>query len=91
MTATLSPRESEIVELLGNGLADKQIMEKLKITRGTLRTHLVRACRKWTATNRTHLVKLCLAAEFKAQLEARLSERIATKRMTTAVSGSVKP
>ena len=39
----LSPRQQQIVELQGQGLAQKQIADRLHISLGTVKTHLARA------------------------------------------------
>lgn len=36
----LSNRETQVMELVAQGLSDKEITEELKITRSTLKTHL---------------------------------------------------
>lgn len=40
--ASFGPRQAEILELVGQGLADKEIARTLGISRHTVRTHLER-------------------------------------------------
>jgi LuxR family transcriptional regulator, maltose regulon positive regulatory protein len=52
----LSPREMEVLGLLAQGLADKQIAEKLFITRETVHKHLKNIYSKLDVHNRTSAV-----------------------------------
>jgi len=59
----LSTRELEIIIQIANGLSDKEIAQKLKISTRTIQTHVTRLCLKLSARNRTHAVaKLFLKA-----------------------------
>lgn len=49
----LSAREREVVLLVAEGLADKQIATRMGISRGTVSKHLEHAYRKLGVTNRT--------------------------------------
>lgn len=51
----LTPREQEVVALLCDGLADKEVAAKLGIGCVTVRTYVARACEKLGAANRTQL------------------------------------
>ncbi|MEZ0093111.1 response regulator [Streptacidiphilus sp. EB129] len=50
---TLSPRESEILELLAEGLANRQISKRLFISEATVKTHLVHIYDKLGVDSRT--------------------------------------
>jgi DNA-binding CsgD family transcriptional regulator len=52
-TSTLSPREIDILELLIQGNIDKEIADKLGISRETVRTHLGNIFGKLKARTRT--------------------------------------
>lgn len=52
----LSTRETEIIFLIANGLSDKEIADKLKISPRTIQTHVTRCCLKLGARNRPHAV-----------------------------------
>ena len=53
----LSPREAEILKLLGEGLLYKEIAERLEIKLDTVCTHVKRIYRKLHVHSRTHAVK----------------------------------
>jgi len=53
--ATLSPRQAEIAELVAQGLSDKEIGNKLRMTEGTVGWHLKRIFRKWQVHSRAGL------------------------------------
>ncbi|MFJ1705103.1 response regulator [Kitasatospora sp. NPDC088346] len=50
---TLSPRESEILQLLAEGLANRQISKRLFISEATVKTHLVHIYGKLGVDSRT--------------------------------------
>jgi DNA-binding NarL/FixJ family response regulator len=54
----LTPREREVLELLCQGLADKQVADHLGIECVTVRTYVARLCEKLGARNRTQLGRL---------------------------------
>ena len=52
----LSPRETEIIELLARGFSDKEMAVKCNISARTIQTHVTRIGLKLNARNRTHAV-----------------------------------
>ncbi|MDQ6617452.1 MAG: AAA family ATPase [Actinomycetota bacterium] len=56
----LSPREREVVSLIGCGLTDKEIAAELVIALATVRTHLERIRNKTGLRRRTELVRLAV-------------------------------
>ncbi|MDR2463863.1 MAG: response regulator transcription factor [Verrucomicrobiales bacterium] len=52
----LSPRESEILELLVTGCLYKEVADRLGISIDTVREHVERICRKLHARNRTEAI-----------------------------------
>jgi len=52
----LSPRESEIMALLAEGLTDKEIVSRLSSNYTTVRTHLTRIYGKMEVRSRTEAV-----------------------------------
>ena len=50
---SLSPREMEILTLLGNGLSNKELAERLQISTNTVKTHLSRIYEKLGVKSRT--------------------------------------
>lgn len=52
----LSPRQSEIVQLLFFGKSDKQISKELNVAVATVRTHLGRLFSKYKVQDRTELI-----------------------------------
>ena len=60
-TATLSPRETEIVQLVAAGETGPEIAEHLQISEATVRTHVRNAMTKLGARSRAHLVAKALA------------------------------
>lgn len=57
----LSARERELLQLLAEGLSEKQASERLGIGRRTVQTHIGRIKTKVGATTRTHAVALAVA------------------------------
>ena len=58
----LSPKEIEILSLVALGYSDKEIGVKLKISYGTVRTHINKLILKLNARNRANAIliyKLC--------------------------------
>ncbi len=54
----LTPRETEVLELLAQGLANKQIAYDLEISDHTVKFHISSIYRKLGATNRTEAVRI---------------------------------
>lgn len=50
----LTPREKDIITLVADGYEDKEICSKLKISAGTIRTHMKSLFLKLEARNRSH-------------------------------------
>jgi len=59
-TFPLSPRELEVLGLMVDGHANKEIADLLSISEGTVKTHVVAILRKLDATDRTHAVVIAL-------------------------------
>lgn len=57
---TLTPRESEVLQLLAQGLANKQIAFELEISEHTVKFHISSIYGKLGATNRTEAVRFGL-------------------------------
>ena len=55
MRRTLTPREIEIVTMVGKGLHNKQIAERLFISEGTIKVHLHRIFEKLNIDSRISL------------------------------------
>ena len=56
----LSPRETEVLELLAEGLANKQIARRLGLTEATVKGYLSQLFEKLGAADRAHAVALAL-------------------------------
>ncbi|MGK4579844.1 response regulator [Kitasatospora sp. HPMI-4] len=59
---TLSPREAEILQLLAEGLANRQISRRLFISEATVKTHLVHIYDKLGVDSRTGAIAAGLAS-----------------------------
>jgi PAS domain S-box-containing protein len=57
----LSPRESEVIQLLARGYNGTRIAEELLISRETVRTHIRNAMEKLQARTRPHAIALAVA------------------------------
>ena len=53
---TLSPKEIKVLSLVALGLSDKEIAIKLKISYGTVRTHIDKIVLKLCARNKSNAV-----------------------------------
>ena len=54
---TLTPRELEVLALLAEGLSNKAIAERLRISDQTVKFHVAAICGKLDASNRTDAVR----------------------------------
>ena len=54
--ALLTPREIEVMELLAQGLTNRQIAERFVVTEGTVKAHVTHIYRKLRAANRAEAV-----------------------------------
>lgn len=54
----LTPREHEVITLVAEGFADKEIASQLKLSPRTVQTHLNTVMNKLSARNRTNAVAL---------------------------------
>jgi DNA-binding NarL/FixJ family response regulator len=54
---TLTPRETEVLELLAQGLSNKGIAARLSISDQTVKFHVASICGKLGASNRTDAVR----------------------------------
>jgi two-component system, NarL family, nitrate/nitrite response regulator NarL len=59
----LSARELDVLELVADGLGNKQIAAQLHVSEETVKTHLRRLMRKLGATSRAHAVAVGIRAE----------------------------
>ncbi|GAB2742040.1 response regulator [Kitasatospora kifunensis] len=59
---TLSPREAEILQLLAEGLANRQISKRLFISEATVKTHLVHIYEKLGVDSRTAAIAAGLSS-----------------------------
>jgi len=57
---TLTERQNEILHLVANGLLNKEIAERLKLTEGTVKQHIHRIYQKMSVNNRAEAVRLYL-------------------------------
>jgi DNA-binding NarL/FixJ family response regulator len=55
-TASLAPREREVVELVAAGLTNSEIATELRMSESTVKTHLARAQEKLGLRDRVHVV-----------------------------------
>ncbi len=60
MVETLTPRETEVLQLLAQGLANKQIALELEISEHTVKFHISSIYSKLGTTNRTEAVRVGL-------------------------------
>ena len=60
-SAVLSTRERQIIHLVGEGLSNKEIGRRLKISDGTIKVHLHHVYQKLDISNRTVLAALAIS------------------------------
>lgn len=58
--ATLTPRETEVLRLVADGLSNRAIGERLFVGESTVKTHLLRAFEKLGVNDRTRAVTLAM-------------------------------
>jgi two-component system, NarL family, response regulator len=56
----LSAREIEVLKLVGQGLSNKRVADRLSLSESTVRTHVASLMQKLGADNRTHAVNVAL-------------------------------
>jgi DNA-binding NarL/FixJ family response regulator len=61
--SVLTNRERQIIRLVSEGLSNKEIGRRLKITNGTIKVHLHNIFEKLQVCNRTQLAVLDLSEE----------------------------
>jgi DNA-binding NarL/FixJ family response regulator len=59
----LSPRETEVVRLLEQGLPNKLIADRLRLSEGTVKNHIHRILRKMAVRRRSDITRATLAAD----------------------------
>jgi DNA-binding NarL/FixJ family response regulator len=57
---TLTPRELEVLELLGDGLPNKRIAARLSMSPETVKFHVAQICGKLGVSNRTEAVRIAI-------------------------------
>ena len=63
MESTLSARELEVLQLVADGLGNREVGERLLVTRETVKSHMRHLLEKLDAKNRTHAVAIGLRGE----------------------------
>ncbi len=66
--ATLTPQQARILELISDGLLNKQIAHELSIAEATVKAHVTAIMRKLGVNNRTQAVLVAGEAKFKSIL-----------------------
>src|SRR4029453_18730581 len=61
-TASLTPRQLQVLPLLCQGLSNKLISQRLKITHGTVKVHMAAILRELGVSNRVQAVMAARAA-----------------------------
>lgn len=61
----LTPRERDVITLVAEGFADKEIGEKLSLSPRTIQTHMKSVILKYNARNRTNAVALYIKSKYK--------------------------
>lgn len=54
----LTPREQEVLHLVGQGYSNEEIMDELVISKGTIKSHIASLRRKTNARDRVHLAMI---------------------------------
>ena len=66
--STLTPQQARILELISDGLLNKQIAHELSIAEATVKAHVTAIMRKLSVNNRTQAVQVANEAKFKSIL-----------------------
>jgi DNA-binding CsgD family transcriptional regulator len=80
--ATLTPREAEVAGLVVDGLADREIAERLFLSRHTVSQYVKRIYRKLDVESRVGLTRLLLGAPspVRAGLDGGVASRLPSRR-----------
>ncbi len=62
--ASLTPREQEVMDMVVEGLSNKQVGNNLSISIKTVETHRARIMEKMEAASVSHLVRMAIALEY---------------------------
>ena len=62
----LTSRQEDVIDLVANGFADKEIAQKLKLSPRTVQTHLKTVILKLNARNRAHAAAIYVIAKYKS-------------------------
>lgn len=62
VTAGLSPRETDVLRLIREGLSSTEMARRLYISENTLKVHIGKILKKSGARNRTHLMSMLMAS-----------------------------
>jgi len=58
----LTNRETEVLQLIADGLLTKQVAQRLHVSQETIKSHIVNIVFKLDATNRTHAATIAVRA-----------------------------
>ena len=75
LRSTLSPREQQLLQLVGQGKTNQDIAEVFSVKEGTIKHYVANIFKKLGVENRTQLVRLCLEHEMRLQAEYGLKVR----------------
>ena len=60
----ITPRETDVLNLVADGYSDKEIAYKLKLSARTVQTHINSIVLKFNARNRTNAVALYIKTKY---------------------------
>ena len=87
----LSPRESEILELLSHGLTGESIARELVLSAETIKTHIRNAMLKLEASTRVHAIAIAIRSGYIGDLSRRAMLQASTDGQFSARTGTARP